>query len=81
MKKIIANKDFTSNLGEFIKGDELKNLTYMQIVKLNEKGFIEPLDYKDLVLIKRELENKNSKEEKLWDLIQVFMRKLKNINF
>ena len=65
MKKIIANKDFTSNLGEFIKGDELKNLTYMQIVKLNEKGFIEPLDYKDLVLIKRELENKNSKEEKL----------------
>lgn len=55
--KIIARIDFTSNLGEFIKGDEITNLTYEQIVKLNEKGFIEPLTYKDLVLIKRELEN------------------------
>ena len=55
--KIIAKVDFTSNLGEFIKGDEITNLTYEQIVKLNEKGFIEPLTYKDLVLIKRELEN------------------------
>ena len=55
--KIIAKVDFTSNLGEFIKGDEITNLTYEQIVKLNEKGFIEPLSYKDLVLIKRELEN------------------------
>lgn len=59
--KIIASKDFTSNLGEFIKGDEIKNLTYEQITKLNEQGFIEPLTYKDLVLIKRELEQ--SKEE------------------
>lgn len=65
MRKIIVAKDFTSNLGEFIKGDELKDLTYKQIVKLNEKGYIEPLEYKDLVLIKRELENKSTKEEKL----------------
>ena len=64
MKKIIASKDFSSNYGDFIKGDEIKGLTYMQIVRLNEKGFIEPLDYKDLVLIKRELEDKNMKEEK-----------------
>jgi len=64
MIKIIASKDFSSNYGDFIKGDEIKNLTYMQIVRLNEKGLIEPLDYKDLVLIKRELENKNMKEEK-----------------
>lgn len=54
--KIIASKDFTSNIGNFIKGDELKNLTYEQIVKLNEQGLIEPLTYKDLVLLKRELE-------------------------
>lgn len=59
--KIIASKDFTSNMGDFIKGDEIKNLTYEQIMKLNEKGLIEPLSYKDLVLIKRELTNK--KEE------------------
>jgi hypothetical protein len=59
--KIIAKKDFTTNKVDYIKGDEIKNLTYNQIVKLNEKGFIEPLSYKDLVLIKRELEKK--KEE------------------
>lgn len=62
MKKIIASKDFSSNIGDFIKGDEITNLTYNQIVRLNEKGFIEPLDYKDLVLIKREL---NKKKEEL----------------
>ena len=60
--KIIAKKDFTSNIGNFIKGDEIKDLTYEQIVKLNEKGFIEPLSYKDLVFIIRELQ-KPKKEE------------------
>ena len=61
MKKIIAKVNFTTNKKEYIKGDEVKNLTYNQIVRLNEKGFIETLSYEDLVLIKRELENK--KEE------------------
>lgn len=64
MKKVIAKRDFTTNIGDYIAGDEITNLTYEQIVKLNEKGFIEPLNYKDLVLIKRELE-KPKKEEKL----------------
>ena len=59
MKKIIAKIDFTANGENYIKGDELNNLTYNQIVKLNEKGFIEPLDFKDLTLIKRELEKTN----------------------
>ena len=57
MIKIIAKIDFTANDIGYIKGDEIKGLNYNQIVKLNEKGFIEPLEYKDLVLIKRELEN------------------------
>ena len=69
MKKVIAKIDFTANGEYYIKGDELDNLTYEQIVKLNEKGFIEPLEYKDLVLIKRELENPKKeskiKEERL----------------
>ena len=60
MKKIIAKMDFSSNLGNFIVGDEIQNLTYEQIVKLNEKGFIEPLTFKDLVLIKRELDKKKN---------------------
>ena len=56
MKKVIAKIDFTANDKQYIKGDEINDLTYDQIVKLNEKGFIEPLEYRDLVLIKRELE-------------------------
>ena len=66
MKKIIAKVNFSSNIGNYVAGDEIKGLTYEQIVKLNEKGFIEPLEYRDLVLIERELENsKQKKEEKL----------------
>lgn len=64
MKKIIAKIDFVANDRNYIKGDEITDLTFNQIVKLNENGFIEPLDYKDLVLVKRELENKK-KEERL----------------
>lgn len=64
MKKIIARVDFTTNIGNYIKGDEITGLTYKQISKLNELGFIEPLEYKDLVLIERELE-KPKKEERL----------------
>lgn len=58
--KIIAKTNFIANGINYIQGDEIKNLTYEQIIKLNENGFIEPLDFKELVLIKRELE----KEEK-----------------
>ena len=56
MIKVIAKVDFTINIGNYIAGDEIENLTYEQIVKLNEKGLIEPLNFKDLTLIKRELE-------------------------
>lgn len=65
MKKIIARKDFTSNIGNYIAGDEINNVSYEQIVKLNELGFIEPLNYKELVLIKRELENPKPKKEEI----------------
>ena len=58
--KIIAKIDFSTDRGDYIKGDEIKGLTYNQIVKLNEKGFIEPLSFKDLVLIKRELDKKKN---------------------
>lgn len=63
MKKIIARKDFTLNGKSYIAGDELKNLYIWQIKKLNEIGYIEPLEYKDLVLIERELEHKEEKDE------------------
>lgn len=58
--KIIAKKDFqvyiNGKLRSYIAKDEITDLSYKQIVKLNEMGFIEPLNYKDLVLLKRELE-------------------------
>lgn len=65
MKKIIVKTDFTANGKCYIKGDEIDNLTYKQIVKLNQQGFIEPLEYKDLVLIERELNDikKGDKED------------------
>lgn len=61
MKKLIAIKDFIANGKSYLAGDEIKTANYEAIVKLNEKGLIEPLNYKDLVLIKRELENKEEK--------------------
>ena len=63
MKKIIAKIDFVANGVGYVKGDEINGLNYNQIVKLNENGFIEPLEFRDLVLIKRELEKPKKKEE------------------
>ena len=65
MIKIIAKKDFTRNGEPIFAGDEVKVNTVEELVKLNEKGFIEPLTLKDIVQFKKELENpkKIKKEE------------------
>ena len=52
---IIAKINFELNGVSYIKGDEIKEKDINIIRKLNEKGFIEPLTYEDLVLIEREL--------------------------
>ena len=57
MKKLIAKKDFTIDGNAFIKGEEVNIKDIIAIKKLNEKGFIEPLDFKELVIIERELKN------------------------
>ena len=67
MIKIIAKKDFSTNIGNYVEGEEIEGLNYQQIAKLNELGFIEPLTFKDLVLIKRELEKPKKKEALKWD--------------
>ena len=56
MKTIKVIKNFTANGKAYIVGDIITDLNYNQIVKLNERGFIEPLSYEDLTIIKRELE-------------------------
>lgn len=64
MIKIIAKKDFTRK-GEYVfVGDEIKANDINEIVRLNEKGFIEPLTLKEIIQFKKELENpKKIKEE------------------
>ena len=65
MIKIIAKKDFTRNGESIFVGDDVKVNSVEELVKLNEKGFIEPLTLKDIVQFKKELENpkKIKKEE------------------
>lgn len=62
MKKIIAKKDFTINGKFFIKDEPVEVKDIETIRKLNEKGFIYPLELKELVILERELKN-NIKEE------------------
>jgi hypothetical protein len=63
MKSIKAKKDFTLNNVDYFIGDEVKTKDIAEIIKLNEKGFIEPLSRKEITLIQRELTNKKSEEE------------------
>lgn len=62
MKKIIAKKDFTIDGKFFIKDEPVEVNDIETIRKLNEKGFIYPLELKDLIILERELKN-NIKEE------------------
>lgn len=57
MIKIIAKKDFTRNGEPVFVGDDVKVNSVEELVKLNEKGFIEPLTLKEIVQFKKELEN------------------------
>lgn len=63
MDKIIASKDFTLNDVDYLKDEVVVVKTYEEVVKLNEFGLIKPLTHKELVLIKRELENKEVENE------------------
>lgn len=63
--KIIASIDFTFDGEFYFAGDEVKVKDFDKIVRLNEKGFINPLTLKELVQIKQELQapKKIKKEE------------------
>ena len=60
MKKLIAKKDFTIDGVSYIENDVVDIKDIAIIRKLNEKGFIYPLSFKELIILEREL---NSKEE------------------
>lgn len=58
MKSIKAKKDFTLNNVDYFVGEEIEINNISDIIKLNEKGFVEPLTRKDIALIQRELNRK-----------------------
>lgn len=62
MKKLIAKKDFSIDGKFFIKDEPVEIRNIDTIKKLNEKGFIYPLELKDLIVLERELKS-NIKEE------------------
>lgn len=62
MKKIIAKKDFTIDGKFFIKDEPVEVKDIDTIKKLNEKGFIYPLELKEIIILEKELKN-NIKEE------------------
>ena len=62
MKKLIAKKDFSIDGKFFIKDEPVEIRDIDTIKKLNEKGFIYPLELKDLIVLEREFKS-NIKEE------------------
>lgn len=62
MKKLIAKKDFSIDGKFFIKDEPVEIRNIDTIKKLNEKGFIYPLELKDLIILEREFKS-NIKEE------------------
>ena len=52
--KIIAAKDFTLKGILYKKGNEVKITSKEEIIKLNERGFIEPLFFNDIQNYKKE---------------------------
>lgn len=60
--KIIAKTNFSLNGRFYIKGEELKDIPYSMIVKLNELGYIEPLKYEDLAMLKNAKKEKNKED-------------------
>lgn len=62
MKPIKARILFSHKGTWYDKGDEVKVETKEELVKLNEKGFIEPLTFKEIENFGKE-ETKKRKEE------------------
>lgn len=63
MKAIKVKHDFSADGKFYFAGDVIEDkIKYETLVKINEKGYIEPLTLKDLTEYQREL-NKPKKEE------------------
>lgn len=54
--KVVAKIHFEFNGIKYLKGEEVKVKSIKEVIKLNELGYINPLNYEELTLIERELE-------------------------
>ena len=61
--KIIARINFIFNGTPYLKDEEVKVENIEQVRKLNELGYIKPLQYEELVKMERLLKDK---EEQKW---------------
>ena len=62
MKKIIAAMDFTLHGKKYIKGKEVKINSKEDLIRLNERGFIEPFFIGEIQEYFKEKEKKVSEE-------------------
>lgn len=63
MKQPIATKDFTLNGIYYTKNDKVKVENIRELIRLNEKGFIEPFSGKDIQDFKKELDKEKTKNK------------------
>lgn len=63
MKSIKAKKDFFYKEVFYATGDEVEVKSKEDLIRLNEKGFIEPLKFKDIQNFGKEEPKKNFKKE------------------
>ncbi len=63
MKQPTATKDFTLNGIHYTKNDKVKVENIRDLIRLNEKGFIEPFSGKDIQDFKKELEKEKIRQK------------------
>ena len=65
MKAIKVKQDFSVNGKFYFAGDIIEDkIKYETLVKINEKGYIEPLTLKELTQYQREINKPKKEEEK-----------------
>lgn len=60
---IIVKQPINLNGTIYEKGDEITKISKASLIKLNEKGYIEPLTAKEIQNFGKEIENKKSEKE------------------
>ena len=65
MKAIKVKKDFSIDGKPYFAGDIIEDkIKFETLVKINEKGYIEPLTLKELTQYQREINKPKKEEEK-----------------